>query len=337
MRSTRSFGEQGRWDEAIAAKREAIAAGYRSEPDPEADIAECLVLAGRRAEADALFAALRERDPDDVWLYNAAAFVFAGVDAQASLAWSREGIDVAFRTGDPDGVMMQLLECAEAAWETLDDPRDEDLVARVEAFCEAWRPGERRRTWDAQPLEDRPCAYCGYDPERSWPDADELARRRRRRALEVSEPERLAHLDDLFGGPEPSRLLRRELQLAVGWFPADEWAEAIERWPDLLDELPADNLDYSHVIEARVKRRHAADPGHPMHMSPLTVELVERCASKDNLDAGSSEARAAAAAEVLRLGGAKRWPPGRNEPCWCGSGCKYKQCCGPVPAAKWDE
>jgi tetratricopeptide (TPR) repeat protein len=22
------------------------------------------------------------------------------------------------------------------------------------------------------------------------------------------------------------------------------------------------------------------------------------------------------------------WPPGRNEPCWCGSGDKYKRCCG---------
>jgi uncharacterized protein YecA (UPF0149 family) len=21
------------------------------------------------------------------------------------------------------------------------------------------------------------------------------------------------------------------------------------------------------------------------------------------------------------------WPPGRNQPCWCGSGRKYKKCC----------
>ncbi len=21
------------------------------------------------------------------------------------------------------------------------------------------------------------------------------------------------------------------------------------------------------------------------------------------------------------------WPPGRNDPCWCGSGRKYKKCC----------
>lgn len=28
----------------------------------------------------------------------------------------------------------------------------------------------------------------------------------------------------------------------------------------------------------------------------------------------------------------QRWPPGRNEPCWCGSERKYKRCCGSLPA-----
>jgi uncharacterized protein YecA (UPF0149 family) len=37
--------------------------------------------------------------------------------------------------------------------------------------------------------------------------------------------------------------------------------------------------------------------------------------------------------DVLRTGNAVVWPPGHNEPCWCGSQRKYKKCCGPVPAA----
>jgi tetratricopeptide (TPR) repeat protein len=111
----------GRYDDAIAAKREAIAAGYRSVPDPEADIAECLLAAGRRDQADALFAELRGRDPEDVWLYNSAAYSYADVDIRASLRWALEGIEVALATGDPDQVAMQLLECAEAAWEALDE------------------------------------------------------------------------------------------------------------------------------------------------------------------------------------------------------------------------
>ena len=97
----------GRFDEAIQAKRDAIAAGYRSSPDPEADIAEALVEAGRRDEADALYAELRERDPDDVWLYNSAGYIYAGVDVAEALRWLLDGIDVAIATGDYDQVIGQ--------------------------------------------------------------------------------------------------------------------------------------------------------------------------------------------------------------------------------------
>ena len=116
----------GRHDEAIAAKREAIAAGYRSSPDPEADIAEVLVEAGRRDEADALYAELRRRDPDDVWLYNSAGFIYRGVDDREALRWCLDGIDVAIATGDPDRVIEQLLEMTRDLWEALGEPPDQE-------------------------------------------------------------------------------------------------------------------------------------------------------------------------------------------------------------------
>jgi uncharacterized protein YchJ len=31
---------------------------------------------------------------------------------------------------------------------------------------------------------------------------------------------------------------------------------------------------------------------------------------------------------IIDEGGAISWPPPRNAPCWCGSGTKYKKCCG---------
>ncbi len=326
--------QASRWDEAIAAKRAAIAAGYRSTPDPEADIAECLLSAGRRNEADALFAELRARDSEDVWLYNSAAFAYGGVDDREALRWSLDGIETAMATGDPDQVVMQLLECAEAGWTVLGEPVDDELVERVRAFCEAWEPGLRDRRWDdLEPIEERSCAYCGFDPERSRADQEERARRYRRRILESEEPDALARLDRAFGAPEPTQILPRALDLAVGWFSAGEWPAAVQRWPDLLDDLPPGHLDYSHAIEARVKRiaRHAA--GHPMHVSPLTVADLDEQAAIEGPDAGSAEVRSALAAELLRRGEALNWPPGRNDPCWCGSGRKYKRCCGPIPAA----
>jgi hypothetical protein len=327
----RACREAGRYDDAIAAKREAIAAGYRSEPDPEADIAECLLDAGRIEEADALFATLRERDPEDVWLYNSAAYSYAGIDVAASLRWALDGIEVALATGDPDQVVMQLLELAEDAWEELGEPVDQQLVDRVERFCDEWTRPPLRRPWgDVPPLDDRPCAHCGYQPAVSPTEQDERARRSRRGLLQVEMPEALARLD-AGSGPETQAKLPGPVELAIGWFPADQWTVACERWPELLDGRPADHLAYSHATEARIKRiaRHA--PGNRLHVAAMTVEGLEAHADEAGYDPGSGEARSSYAATLLRAGDAVVWPPGRNEPCWCGSERKYKKCCGPVP------
>ncbi|MFP5308807.1 MAG: SEC-C metal-binding domain-containing protein [Actinomycetes bacterium] len=333
----RAYRDAGRYDDAIAAKREAIAAGYRSVPDPEADIAECLLEAGRVEEAEALFATLRARAPEDVWLYNSAAFSYAGTDMATSLRWALDGIEVALATGDPDQVVMQLLELAEDAWDELGEPVDRQLVERVERFCDEWTRPPIRGAWsDAPAVEDRPCAHCGYRPQTSRAPMAERARHAQRGLLELEVPEALDRLDvglDL----EPAIGRSVPISLAFGWFPADQWAVACERWPDLLDERPADHLEYSHATEARIKTfaRHAA--GHRLHVVAMTVDGLEAHAERSGDDPGTGEARAAYAATLLGEGDAVAWPPGRNEPCWCRSGRKYKKCCGPVPAAGDDE
>jgi SEC-C motif-containing protein len=48
----------------------------------------------------------------------------------------------------------------------------------------------------------------------------------------------------------------------------------------------------------------------------LGVCLSDARARRDYLDARYSE------------GHYLQWPPPRNKPCWCGSGTKYKKCCG---------
>lgn len=72
-----------------------------------------------------------------------------------------------------------------------------------------------------------------------------------------------------------------------------------------------------------------------VHVSSLTVDGLLDHALSSGDDPGSAEARSSYAAELLRVGGAVRWPPGRNDTCWCGSGKKYKQCCGPIPPAAY--
>jgi tetratricopeptide (TPR) repeat protein len=301
----------GRYDEAIAAKREAIEAGYRSQPAPETDIAECLLEAGRREEADALFATLRARDPDDVWLYNAATYSYADVDPGESLRWALDGIEVAVATGDPDQVVMQLLECAEAAWEKLDEPADAQLVEQIETFCDQWTPVRAEPRWgDLPPLEDRPCGHCGYQPGVSVGTGAEQVRDRTTRSGSV--------------------------ELSYAWFPADEWPVARERWPEVAEGRPADHGEYCREVEGRIKMFARVDPGNRLFVAPLTVAGLEADAVEAGEDPGTSQARAGYAGRVLAAGEAIAWPPGRNEPCWCGSDRKYKKCCGPVPAAPED-
>ncbi|HVA75506.1 MAG TPA: SEC-C domain-containing protein [Acidimicrobiales bacterium] len=236
----------------VAAKEQAVQAGYRSEPHPDADIAECHLLAGRRSEAGRLFADLRARTPDDVWLYNAAGFSYAGVSDHAESArWFRDGIDVALRTGDGDQVVVQLLDGLEAAWKALAETPEPGLNERVEAFVEAWKPSPRgdRFSWDdLPPVVERRCEHCGYDP-------DILTGSMGGRVFEaVTEPAPRRQASRL-----PSSML-----VSLAWFPPGEWEKATALCPP--------------------RRRYGVAAG-------------------------------------------------QKRPCWCGSGLKYKACCGPIPPA----
>ena len=134
---------------------------------------------------------------------------------------------------------------------------------------------------------------------------DERARRNRERILSVEAPETLARLQAI-PSYEPARpRFQRETTLSVAWFPAPEWELAVERWPDLLEDLPREHRAYSHEIEARVKRIARAIPGQPLHVSPLTVDALIAHATLEDQDPGTAEARASYAAEVVRTGVAR--------------------------------
>jgi len=321
-----------RFDEAIQAKRDAIAAGYRSNPDPEADIAETLVEAGRREEADALYAELLGRNPDDVWLYNSAGYIYGGVDDAESLRWILSGIEVAISTGDYDQVIGQLLGMAREQWDVLGQSADDELIGSVESFQQSWvRPPRRPTTTRADgPPEPavRRCTYCGFDPD--TPPQPAAAPAPSGPPPQPPVPPRQPPPASGSGRSAPATW-PREVAVSLAWFPAGEWPAAIERWPDLLDYLPADHLAYSHRIEARLKWMVKHTPGQSFTVSPMSVDELVKA---DGDDAGSGEARSRLAAEVARTGRALTWPPARNDACWCGSGSKYKRCCGPTPPAE---
>jgi tetratricopeptide (TPR) repeat protein len=106
-----TLGRLERYDESLEAWEAAIAAGARGLPHPRTNVAEVLLRAGRRDEADAVLAELRRQCPEDIWLYNAAGFSYALVgEHEAALPWLEDGIVMALADGDPEGIVHQLDE-----------------------------------------------------------------------------------------------------------------------------------------------------------------------------------------------------------------------------------
>lgn len=116
--------------------------------------------------------------------------------------------------------------------------------------------------------------------------------------------------------------------LAVGWFQKPEWVEALQRWPNLADDMPTDHDAYRAAVEQRMHDIRARTRGARLIMVSHTVADLDERATIDGGDAGGAELRGRAASLLAHHGEGVLWPPKRNDPCWCGSAVKYKQCCG---------
>jgi tetratricopeptide (TPR) repeat protein len=136
--------------------------------------------------------------------------------------------------------------------------------------------------------------------------------------LALDEDDRLA--------PAPGPPRSGPIAWALAWFPPDQHAAALKRWPDLADDL-TDQVRYSRRLEEQLRRLHVA-LGHRPAVAPLVVDDFLAWAAGEGYDAADGDARSIYAAEINRTGRAISWPPGRNDPCWCRSGRKYKRCCG---------
>lgn len=138
--------------------------------------------------------------------------------------------------------------------------------------------------------------------------------------VELDEDDRLA--------PAPGPPRSGPIAWAVAWFAPDQHAAALERWPDLAEDL-FDPARYARRIEEQLRTLHAA-LGHRPAVAPLVVDEFLGWAAEVGYDPAGADARSTYAAELNRTGRAIRWPPGRNDTCWCGSSRKYKRCCGAV-------
>jgi tetratricopeptide (TPR) repeat protein len=284
------YQELGRVDDALATMQAALQAGYDGVPDPRCRLAEIMLRAGRTDPAAEIYAQVKADTPDDVWLYNSAGLEYAAAgDPKRALDWLTEGLRLALDDGDPENLIGQLNALRREQLGDLGYELDE-LDTQAERFLTGHR--HHRPGGDTVP----------HAP--TWP----LAARSRTGT-------------------------RSRVALSLTWFPADQFDQALRTWPDLSQDWDStDYSDYTHRLERHLHQIATADPTDPpdLWIAPIQIDPFQRWCQSTNRDPATASARADYAAERTRIGAPEliSWPPPRNAPCWCGTGRKYKKCCG---------
>jgi hypothetical protein len=119
---------------------------------------------------------------------------------------------------------------------------------------------------------------------------------------------------------------RRSAALAVLHWPADQLARLLQRWPQLAEDYGEVHDEHRVLVERHL--RDLTREGAQVSIGAGDLDDYLRFATRHLEDPAAHATRAAYAAELGRIGRTLAWPPGRNDPCWCGSGRKYKKCCG---------
>jgi hypothetical protein len=125
----------------------------------------------------------------------------------------------------------------------------------------------------------------------------------------------------------------RSTSLEVTWLREEDDREARSRWPMWAAGLAVDEpfADRAARMERSLRNRRAEGDG-PIVVVTIDFEHFVRWCEESGHDPADRRSRGAyMRADERQAISEQRWPPGRNEPCWCGSERKYKRCCGAVP------
>ena len=140
--------------------------------------------------------------------------------------------------------------------------------------------------------------------------------RRREAAATLDEPDELPAVDETTVAPA----------MSVLHWPAGELDRVLGRWPQARADYGADHAEHRAVVERHLRK--LAGHGQPVSVGEGDLDDYLAFATRHEHEPAEPATRAAYAAHLGLSGRARPWPPGRNDRCWCGSGLKYKKCCG---------
>ncbi|WP_067602693.1 SEC-C metal-binding domain-containing protein [Nocardiopsis listeri] len=113
----------------------------------------------------------------------------------------------------------------------------------------------------------------------------------------------------------------------------DQARPSLEEEMGLLAEPVEVDPDARVVLTGRAREHYAGveralrEGGNGQRIVLADQAEIDAYAGEHGLDPAAEETRNAWA-RTLPQDRAVSWPPERNRPCWCGSGRKYKKCCG---------
>ncbi|HEX6248172.1 MAG TPA: SEC-C domain-containing protein [Nocardioidaceae bacterium] len=119
---------------------------------------------------------------------------------------------------------------------------------------------------------------------------------------------------------------RQAVLMTVLYWPPDEFERVLGRFPSLAEHCGHRHEEHRARVEQHL--RELAVGRSDLAVSLGSAENFLAYAEERGDHAADPSTRASYAAHLGRLGRVVAWPPRRNDPCWCGSGRKYKKCCG---------
>jgi tetratricopeptide (TPR) repeat protein len=214
-----------------------------------------------------------------------------------------------------------------------DTPEDVWLYNQAALAYQGAGDHERALAWITQGLE---LAMTTSDPEEVVAQLSDIRRvslkhlgrdldgldQRADRFIE----ERLAQLGAQKTGSDVEVL--QGIEVGLAWFPKGEYELAIELWPSIREDwAEISHPAYCRSFEGKLVELRDAGTG-VRWVAPITINEYVKWCEQQELDPEASASRAQYAAEVVTTAAARAGPPGRNDPCWCGSMTKYQRCCG---------
>ena len=278
-----AYQQLGRFDDAIDAMRQALAAGFDGEldehPSAQSLIADLLLRAGHTQQADEAWLQAEHENPRDPRLHQAAGVAHADVGLhRKALPWQTKGLELALAAGD-DGDMIWLLT------------------------------GERAETLDALGLKPDPLQLRAEEHV----ERDEQAEQQR--------------IGAFYRDRDTQTIRPQRASVGLAWFPDGQYQRALQTWPSFAEDYQhGPYAAYCARLELLLRNLRAQDIAR-LALTPITIDDYLAWCTERNEDPEHSDTRASYATELLEHDTTRTWPPERNQPCWCGSGRKYKKCC----------